>query len=141
MQWNAAPNGGFTGDAVKPWLPVPANVATINVDAEKADPNSLLAWHKSLIQLKKTNPAFAKGDTVMLDTENTKVLSWLRKTPGAPAVVVAANFTAEAQTVSLTVPEASGAVKTLLKSPGIADPVSLSHIELAPFGVFIGEVK
>ncbi len=40
----------------------------------------------------------------MLDTGNTKVLSWLRQAPGAPAVVVSVNFTADPQTVSLSVP-------------------------------------
>jgi enediyne biosynthesis protein E4 len=38
----------------------------------------------------------------MLDTENTKVLSWLRQAPGAPQVVVSVNFTAEPQTVNLS---------------------------------------
>jgi hypothetical protein len=59
-------------------------------------------------------------------------------------VVVAVNFTADPQTVNLT---ASGAglranhLKTLLKSPGGADPASIEAIVLAPFGVYIGEVQ
>ena len=69
------------------------------------------------------------------------VLSWLRKAPGAPTVVVAANFTADPQTVSLAVPGSTGKLKTLLKSPGAAEPASLTSIELGPFEVFIGEVK
>jgi hypothetical protein len=32
-------------------------------------------------------------------------------------------------------------LRTLLKSPGGADPVTLDHIELAPFGVYLGEVQ
>jgi alpha-glucosidase len=32
-------------------------------------------------------------------------------------------------------------VKTLLKSPGGSDPASLDHIELQPFGVYIGQVR
>jgi alpha-glucosidase len=32
-------------------------------------------------------------------------------------------------------------VKTLLKTPGAADPQSLDAIELGPFGVYIGEVQ
>ena len=49
----------------------------------RADPNSLLAWYHTLIQLKKTNPAFARAPNIMLDTENTKVLSWMREAPGS----------------------------------------------------------
>jgi len=111
----------------------------VNVDAQKADPNSLLAWYRSLIGLKKTNPAFAHGDNTMLNTENTKVLSWVRQTPGAAAVVVSVNFTAEPQAVSLSVPGATGKAKTLLKTPGATDPASLDKIQLGPFGVYVGE--
>jgi len=46
------------------------------------------------------NPALAQGDNVMLDNTNTKVLSWMRQTTGAPGVVVSLNFTADPQTVN-----------------------------------------
>jgi alpha-glucosidase len=141
MQWDASVNAGFTAASSTPWLPVPPSAATINVQAERINPDSLLAWYRSLIRLKKTNPAIARGENVMLDTSNTKVLSWLRQEPGAPAVVVSVNFTADPQTVSLSVPGTSGKTKTLLKTPGAVDPVSLDQIVLGPFGVYIGEVR
>ena len=141
MQWNDSAEAGFTTGT--PWLPVPPSAETINVEAEKNDPDSLLNWYRSLIQLKKTVPAFAHGADVMLDTENTKVLSWVRQAPGMPQVVVSANFTAAPQIVNLLSGDAGlkpGHLKTLLKSPGGADPASLSQIELGPFGVYIGEI-
>jgi alpha-glucosidase len=142
MQWTAGPNAGFTAPTVKPWLPVPPNNTTINVDSEKADPNSLLNWYKELIRLKKTNPAFAEGQDIMLDVDNTKVLSWKRQAAGAPAVVVAVNFTAEPQTVNLVGPGlADGAVNTLLKTPGGPTPSTLKNIQLGPFGVYIGQLQ
>ena len=73
------------------------------MEAQKNDPNSLLAWYQSLIRLKKTVPAFENGANIMLDTENTKVLSWMRQAPGAAQVVVSVNFTAEPQTVNLAI--------------------------------------
>ncbi len=142
MQWNAAAHAGFTTGT--PWLPVPPSAATVNVDAEKNNPESLFNWYRSLIQLKKTVPAFAHGANMMLDTESTSVLSWVRQAPGMPQVVVSANFTAEPQIVNLEAGEAGlkpGHLKTLLKSPGEADPVSLDKIELGPFGVYIGEIE
>jgi alpha-glucosidase len=141
MQWDATANAGFTKAAVTPWLPVPPTYATVNVKAEETEPDSLFTWYQTLIHLKKTNPAFAHGDNVMLDTANTKVLSWLRQTPGAPSVVVSVNFTADPQTVSLSVPSSSDNVKTLLKTPGAVDPASLGQIQLGPYGVYIGEVQ
>lgn len=141
MQWNTSKNAGFTTGT--PWLPVPPTYKTVNVQVEEHEAHSLLDWYKSLIQLKKENDAFAYGDNVMLDTANTKVLSWMRQGADGSQVVIATNFTAEPQTVNLT----SGATlkgthaKTLLKSPGGNDPESLQAVELQPFGVYIGQVE
>jgi alpha-glucosidase len=93
-----------------------------------------------VIRLKKTIPAFERGRNTMLDTKNTKVLSWMRKAPGGPPVVVAVNFTAQPQTVRLSVPGFNGKLKTLLKTPGAADPDSLEAIQLGPFGVYAGKI-
>ena len=142
MQWDASVNAGFS--KAKPWLPVPPSAATINVEAAKADPNSLLKWYQTLIRLKKTNPAIANGENLMLDPENTKVLSWMRRTVGSPQVVIAVNFTAEPQTVNLAASGAGlqvGHMVTLLKSPGGATPKSLAAIKLKAYGVYIGEVR
>ena len=142
MQWTSGPNAGFTSPAVKPWLPVPPNNATINVDSEKADPKSMYSWYKALIQLKKTNPAFAEGDDTMLDIDNTNVLSWKRQAAGAPPVIVAVNFTAQPQTIDLVGPGLpDGAVNTLLKSPDGPTPSTLKNIQLGPFGVYIGQLQ
>lgn len=144
MQWNASADAGFTTASAKPWLPVPPSAATINVAAEQNNPDSLLTWYRELIRLKKTNPAFEHGSNIMLDTENDKVLSWMRQAPGARQVVVSVNFTAQPQTVNLAAggPGLKPArLTTLLKTPGGADATSLDHIALGPFGVYIGELQ
>jgi alpha-glucosidase len=140
MQWDTSAKAGFTTGT--PWLPVPPSAATINVSAEESDANSLLTWYKALIHLKKTNAAMAIGANTMLDTENVKVLSWMREVPDAGRVVVSVNFTAEAQAVNLAGPDLKAkTVQTLLKSPGGTDPAELDQIQLGAFGVFIGEVR
>lgn len=139
MQWDTAVNAGFTTG--KPWLPVPPTAATVNVKDEEASGDSMLAWYQALIRLKKTNPALEHGANVMLDTTNDKVLSWEREAPGSAPVVVSVNFTAEPQIVNLSAGMQAGSLHTLLKSPGGADPSGLDHIELAPFGVYMGEIR
>jgi len=142
MQWDATTNAGFSNGT--PWLPVPPTFTTVNVKAEDSDPHSILAWYQSLIQLKKQNGVLANGTNVMLDMENKNVLSWMRQAEGAPPIVIAVNFTAEAQTVNLTGGSAGlkpGPVRTMFKSPGGADPASLDHIDLGAFGVYIGQVE
>ena len=138
MQWDASTYAGFS--TAKPWLPVPPNKDTINVKAEEADPNSLLNWYQTLIKLKKTNATLANGENVMLDNGNMKVLSWLRKGDGK-SIVVATNFTADPQTVNLSAGVTGSKLKTLMKTPGSADPSSVDKIDLPAFGVYIGEVQ
>jgi len=142
MQWDGTANAGFTTGA--PWLPVPSSADAINVQAESSDPNSLLAWYQALIRLKKTVPAFESGANIMLDPENTKVLSWMRQAAGAHQVVVCVNFTADTVTTDLTLGEAgmrARELKTLLKTPGGPDTVAINRIVLGPYGVYIGEVE
>jgi alpha-glucosidase len=141
MQWDAAANAGFTSASAKPWLPIPPDYATVNVKAEEASPDSLFAWYQALIRLKKTNPALAAGPEILLDNDNPKVLSWVRRASGNLSVVVSVNFTAEPQSVSLSVPGPGATLKTLLKTPGAPDPVSLQGIQLGPYGVYIGELR
>ncbi len=140
MQWDDSANAGFTTGT--PWLPVPPTYTTVNAKAEEGKPDSLLTWYQKLIELKKTDAAFAHGSNVMLDQNNTKVLSWLRQAPHGKQVVVSCNFTADAQTVNLSGGGVKRATaKTLLKSPGGSDPASLNSVQLPPFGVWIGEVE
>ncbi len=140
MQWDAGTNAGFTTG--HPWLPIPPTYTQVNVTAQEKDATSLLSWYKALITLKKTNPALTIGDNVMLDRDNTKVLSWLRQAPDGKQVVVTVNFTADPQTVNLTGSNLkSHHAKTLLKSPGVTDPASLDAVKLEPFGVYIGQVE
>ena len=121
----------------------PASSPTVNVAAEEREANSLLHWYQQIIALKKRDPALHQGEEIMLDTSNEHVLSWLRKAPDGEAVVVACNFTAQPQPVSIKL-SAQGIqgshFKTLMKTPGAPDPQSLDLVQLGPYGVYIGQV-
>jgi alpha-glucosidase len=141
MQWDAGANAGFTRASAIPWLPIPPTYQSVNVKNEEKDPDSLFTWYQTLIRLKKTNPALALGTETLLDGENPKVLSWIRQAHDAPTVVISINFTAEPQVVSLSIPGQGASLNTLLKTPGGADPVALSSIQLGPYAVYIGELR
>ncbi len=138
MQWDGSAEAGFTTSS-QPWLPIPASAKTVNVADEVKDSDSLLNWYKMLIALRRTNPTMHNGDLTMLNTDNDKVLSWMRQDAGHPTIVVACNFTADPQTIDLSGQGKQG--KTLVKSPGMSDPASLDKVELKPFGVYVGEVQ
>jgi alpha-glucosidase len=139
MQWNASQEAGFT-TSDHPWLPIPPSAKTVNVADEVKDTTSLLNWYKMLIELRRDNPALHDGTLTMLNTGNDKVLSWERVQAGSPTVVVATNFTAEPQTIDLSI-GGSRQGKTLVKTPGMSDPASLDKVELRPFGVYVGQVQ
>ncbi|NJO03207.1 MAG: hypothetical protein HC880_17350 [Bacteroidia bacterium] len=59
MQWNAGPYAGFS--TVKPWLPLADNYQTRNVEAQQADPQSMLNLHRRLVYLRQTEDALHYG--------------------------------------------------------------------------------
>jgi alpha-glucosidase len=59
MQWDASPNAGFSN--TPPWLPVGSDHDRINVEALKAQPNSLLMLYRRLIDLRRSHPALHRG--------------------------------------------------------------------------------
>lgn len=73
MQWNNQANGGFTTGT--PWLKVNPNYATINVEDQLTDENSVWAFYQKLIALRKDETygeAFVYGgfDPIFEDQDN-----------------------------------------------------------------------
>ncbi len=144
MQWDAtAPQAGFS-TAAKTWLPVAGNYKTVNVQAELANPNSLLNWNKKLIAMRRELPALKDGGMVMVDTANASVLSYVRAAAGGHAVLVALNMTGQAQKIALDLSPAgvaSRAVRTLLTDDASLEGVSSTSMTLPPFASWVGEVR
>ncbi len=145
MQWDDSKNAGFS-DSSTTWLPVPPNYTTINVKAEESEPDSLLNWHKQLIAMRRDDPTLRDGKQVMLDESNPSVLSYVREgVAGHPAIVVALNFTAQPQTISLDPSKAKISGKTvttlLTNAPGLKQATSLQNITLPPFASWVGSIK
>jgi alpha-glucosidase len=143
MQWNSSASAGFSTNP-KTWLPAAPDYKDVNVEVESRDPDSMLNWYKKLIALRRGNPAIYDGDMKMLETGNQQVLAWSRIAPSGKMVVVACNFTAEPQVVSLqsALGGSSNTAKTLAASGGgQKTTVSLNAFSLPPYGSIIAEVK
>jgi oligo-1,6-glucosidase/alpha-glucosidase len=67
MQWHAGPNAGFSPEHASTWLPVHPGHAVVNVDAQEADPTSLLHCYRGLLRLRRERPALHGGGLVLLD--------------------------------------------------------------------------
>ena len=145
MQWTPGPQAGFSTNP-HTWLPIPPSYTTINVQTESAEPGSLLRWYEQLMALRRTNPALHNGGFVMLDQNNSSVLSYMRTAPaGAHPVIISMNMTASPQTVSLDLKSAgvsTGTVKTLLASdPSLLTTTSTTALTLPPFSAWIASIE
>ena len=144
MQWTAGPQAGFSTDP-HTWLPIPPSYKTINVAVESNDPNSELEWFKQLIPLRRDVPALRDGGMTMLDTDNASVLSYVRSTGSGRAVVVAMNFTAMPQTLTIHLAGSgvTGAtVKTLAADDASLKSITrLKDITLPPYTSWVASVE
>ena len=76
MQWSAERNAGFT--AGEPWLPIAVDYARINVESQRREPRSLLALYRSLIDLRRGEPALELGRFEPVEASGD-VLAYLRR--------------------------------------------------------------
>ncbi len=76
MQWNAAPQAGFS--MAEPWIKVNPNYTTINVEHALADPDSVFAYYRKLIQLRKAHPVFVYGTYALLLPEHEAIYAFTR---------------------------------------------------------------
>jgi glycosidase len=120
MQWSRVPGGGFTRGT--PWQPFQDDSLMTTVEAQDADPASLLNLHRRLIHLRAEHPALAAGELVPLTASNGAAAAYLRR-DGDRAVLVVANLGSSALSrVSLTsaagaLPAANWSARSLLGGP------------------------
>jgi glycosidase len=82
MRWTADPaTAGFTTGT--PWQPLSEDdAASINVEAQAADTESLLATYQGLVRTRAANPALQTGATIPVDGGAEPVIGWLRSAGG-----------------------------------------------------------
>ncbi len=122
MQWNVDRNGGFSkAPPERLYAPLIQNpiysFQAVNIERQFQDPNSLLNWMRTLIQLRHRNPIFGLGAIAFLAPANERVLVYLRRLPksaapadlpGARCVLVAANLSRSSQAVELDLSNFAG---------------------------------
>ncbi|MBI3477091.1 MAG: alpha,alpha-phosphotrehalase [Acidobacteria bacterium] len=117
MQWDAAPNAGFTA-AAKPWLALNPNYTEINAKSALADRDSIYHYYRSMIDLRRKTPALLYGDYKDLDPANSHIFSYTR-TAGKDGYLVVLNFSKEE--IAYTVPGGITAGELQLSNLGKAE--------------------
>ena len=144
MQWTAGAQAGFSANH-NTWLPIPSTSKVTNVEVEASDETSILNWYKSLITLRKTNPAFLYGGMIFVDQANQNVLSFIRTAPsGSKPVLVMMNMSPLVQTpkIDLSGTGVNGwEMRTLLSATQAPVTAKLGSIELPPYAVWIGTIE
>ncbi|MDT0306633.1 maltose alpha-D-glucosyltransferase [Streptomyces sp. DSM 44917] len=150
MQWSSGPNAGFsTASPELLYLPVVTSPGhapqEVNVEAQYADPGSLLHWTRRMLGLRRAHPAFGEGSFEPLHSPDPAVLAFLRDHAGTDGerdrVLCVYNLATSPRSVSLDVPDAAGGRLTLLTGPEGAGaepavgPDGAVRIELAARGV------
>src|SRR6185312_11757493 len=75
-QWSTAASAGFTTG--KPWLPVAADAAQVNVESQRDDQGSILTLYCRLIALRRGEPALEVGRFEPVRVEGD-VLAYVRR--------------------------------------------------------------
>jgi maltose alpha-D-glucosyltransferase/alpha-amylase len=112
MQWSGDRNAGFSrANAQRLYLPVVVDpeyhYEAVNVEAQQANPQSLLWWMKRMLALSRRFKAFGRGSFELLTPENRKVLAFVRRHQ-EELVLVVANLSRFAQYVELDLSFAKG---------------------------------
>lgn len=129
MQWTDGPNAGFSKG--KPWIEVNANKATVNVAADRADPNGVFQRYRLLIALRKALPIIRQGDFRLIVPNHKQVFAYERRL-GYDRLLVIANFTGTPASLPLTPNEIMAGQDLLTSSPRT---LSGSALNLQPYEV------
>ncbi|MBI3462992.1 MAG: maltose alpha-D-glucosyltransferase [Planctomycetes bacterium] len=114
MQWSADRNAGFSrANPQRLYLPpiidFEYHYETLNVETQRANPESLLWWMKRLIALRQRYPVFGRGTLEFLYPDNAKVLAFIRADAEVNVLVVT-NLSRSAQFVELDLSRFEGMV-------------------------------
>jgi maltose alpha-D-glucosyltransferase/alpha-amylase len=112
MQWTPDRNAGFsTADPGKLYLPVVQSLVhhytTVNVEAQLAQPASLLHWVHGMLTVRRQHPAFGLGDFTALRSDDDAVLAYLRSTP-EETILCVANMAATPRATTVHLPDHAG---------------------------------
>ena len=94
MQWSSDRNAGFSRtNPARLYSPVIMDpiwgYEAVNVEAQDADPSSLLNWMRNLIALRKLFKVFGRGTQRFLEPANRKILAYIREFDGEQILCVA----------------------------------------------------
>lgn len=77
MQWSSEPYAGFSD--VQPWISLSDNWQTINVQTQLQDENSIMAFYRRLISLRKSMRIISEGTIHFLPVNEENIIAYERR--------------------------------------------------------------
>ncbi len=114
MQWSPDKNAGFSSaDPQRLFLPVIIDhnyhYTTVNVENHERNPSSFLWWKRRVIAKRKKYKAFGRGSIRFINTNNPKVLAFVREYE-EETILVVVNLSRYSQYVELDLHEFAGSL-------------------------------
>ncbi len=131
MVWNGqALSGGFS--SAKPWLPVPGEHLALAVDAEEADPDSVLSFYKRMLAFRRAHPVLRHGAIEFLASEGDAVA--FGRSGAGEEMICAFNFSAEPAVIAL----AGAGTCEPLSEPALGGEAAGDEISLPAYAAWFG---
>lgn len=94
FQWTAALNAGFTEG--KPWMAINANYRVVNAAAQEEDAESVLAYLRRLVGLRRERRVLVYGEYQVLCPDDPHIYAY-KRSDGVDRVLVLLNFSGTGQ--------------------------------------------
>jgi oligo-1,6-glucosidase len=134
MHWNSGPNAGFSTGT--PWIMVNPNFKQVNAEDQTSRNDSVFAFYKKLIQIRKQFDIITFGNYELLLPDDPDLYVYTRKYNNEGLLVIC-NFSPKERT--FTPPERFKGAKTLISNEETED--CRSSLVLGPFGAVVYHVR
>jgi oligo-1,6-glucosidase len=137
-QWDGTENAGFSSGT--PWIKVNPRYKEINLEEDRKNEDSIFAFYKALIEMRKTNPAIVEGDLEFLLEDHETILCYRRRCEKQTLLIVA-NYSSNA--VEFCIPREISQItcKRVLTNKKDTGPSLCGNRELLPWEVEIYELS
>ncbi len=137
MQWETGPTAGFSEAPVQSlYSPVIDNdtygPARVNVQAERADPNSLLNVIRHMIAIRKQHRMFGWGQFQLIDVQNDAIAA-IERTYKSETVLAIHNLSDAKQKISCPIKKPVNSLTDLLTQKQFIPVNGNLEIELTPY--------
>lgn len=138
LPWSSAPGAGFSppgleGRVPEPWLPLDPDWPRRNVEAQLADPRSVLSAYRELLALRRAHPALREADLRFL--EGPRGLLLIERRGPEETLILALNFLSRSRAFELPAP-----ALLLYGAEGRSSRLAAGRLELEPLEVLLARL-